>query len=439
MAQDSVPVAGGYSGSIIDSPSSYADTAAADAGEGGIPPSLDLLSFSSGPELTIVPARFRPLLDYFQHAVSRSLSCHEGIRRDICSAIIPISLQSPHLLAAVLCVSACHRQSAGLPQGYDEITQLRTTAIQSLNIALACSDRGESEAALGTSLVLCMCEIVSPEAKRDTWRLHLSGASALLSKLYAQRTSILRQPSSAIAFMKRIYLSLKAIALGCGMASYRFIGDEVPLDDGSLPGNDYIDDLAGFSTALLPIFNVINRLDKSESNQRASCSVDADMPVHLLIQRVRTMLAVRSHSTFRPTLVLPESTQTDFYLLDEAYHHMALLQLYRHAAPASPLYGGPDPATQVSVRRIISCISDMEIESLPCPGVATLPPLFTAGRAATAPQDRERILRLLDKVWGCFGMGNVVATREFLQRLWSGDALCREEDGDTETWDFLPY
>jgi hypothetical protein len=81
----------------------------------------------------------------------------------------------------------------------------------------------------------------------------------------------------------------------------------------------------------------------------------------------------------------------------------------------------------------------MEIESLPCPGVATLPPLFTAGRAATAPQDRERILRLLDKVWGCFGMGNVVATREFLQRLWSGDALCREEDGDTETWDFLPY
>ncbi|KAH8649573.1 fungal-specific transcription factor domain-containing protein [Ilyonectria robusta] len=367
------------------------------------------------PELTIVPVRFRPLLDYFHDAVSRSLSCHKGIQHDICSSLIPIAVQSSHLLAAVLCASACHRRSAGLEQSLDEIGHLRSTAIQSLNIALVCSDPRETEAALATTLVLCMSEIVSVEPQKDTWRLHLSGATALLRTLESGQEN--GSLNTSLAYMRRFYMSLKAIAVSCGMVE----GTQF-LDEPSGSG-DYIDDLAGFSTSLLPIFDAINCLDMLEQKR---VPIDPDD----LIERVRQMLITRS-STLRSSLDLSEQAQTDFYLLDEAYHHMALLQLYQRSSQPSAL-------AQVSIRRVISCISDMEINSGPCPAVAALPPLFTVGRAATSATDRARILKLLDTVWTGFGMGNVLATREYLERCWEEPEHGIGEKGN-EAWGFLPY
>ena len=130
----------------------------------------------------------------------------------------------------------------------------------------------------------------------------------------------------------------------------------------------------------------------------------------ILIRQVRSMLLDRS-SNLRSTLSIDEEAQTDFYLLDEAYHHMALLRLY-WLSPQIP------DLTQVSVRRIISSITDTRIFNQPCPGVAILPPLFIAGLAAKAQQDRTRITVLLDKIWQCFGMGNVLSTKRYLTKLW---------------------
>ncbi|KAF7563307.1 hypothetical protein G7046_g816 [Stylonectria norvegica] len=395
-------------------------------------------TLKSCPELHPLSTRFRNLLGYFQFQMSRSFSCHEGIQHSICSTLIPMAVSSPHLMAAMLCAAASHRLSVGLEQSLDDVVRLRSIAIQRLNFALASSDHHDSITALGTSLVLCMSEIVSPEATGGDWRVHLSGSSALLQRL----DGLSRHTASSMQFMRRFYSSLKVIAAGCGTGDVRHLFDEDSDKD-----NDYIDDLAGFSTKPVPIFESISSMDRDIENHTSLFGASTFdflsaslFPQYLqLIDQVQTMRALR-RLKFRPELKdsLSANTQTDFGLLDEAHHHMALLQLYERvdslAGPVS------SHSAQESVKRIIACIGGMDIAARPCPGVATLPPLFAAGCAAANSQDRNQILGLLLHVRACFGMGNVTSTSRFLEARWrlckTGGFLIRQSVDDLG---FLPY
>ncbi|CAM1503639.1 Fc.00g012300.m01.CDS01 [Cosmosporella sp. VM-42] len=278
-----------------------------------------------------------------------------------------MALRSPRLMAAILCAAASHRLSVGL-EHLDDVIRLRAVAIQRLNLGLASSDPHDSMTALGTSLVLCMSEIVSPEATGGDWRVHLSGASALLRRLDGHPEIV----ESSMKFMKRFYASLEVISAGCGISDGKeLFGDE------SMKSSDYIDDLAGFSTALVPIFESISDMDRTSNLQSLLCHEDTitvpanPLPQALrLIERVRTMLVLRSIKLRPEISSLPTTAKTDFELLDEAYHHMALLQLYERVDEANRQFLG---AIQESVERIISCIGAMDIAARPCSGVATLP------------------------------------------------------------------
>lgn len=388
------------------------------------------------PELYPLSTRLRNLLGYFQCRTSPSLSCHEGIQHNICSALIPMAMSSPHLMAAILCAAASHRLSVGLER-LEDVIRLHAVALQRLNVALASPDPHDSMTALGSSLVFCMSEIVLPEATAGDWRVHLSGASALLKRLNG--CSQASEPS--MRFMQRFYTSLKVIAAGCGISD-----GEHNFNEASMKNEDYIDDLAGFSTALVPIFKSISDIDKMAASQQSSygnedqsiLAVEVLPQCLQLIERVRSMLSFR-HLRFRPELSasLPVRTRADFGLLDEAYHHMALLQLYERSKAHHARFAD---AAQESVEHIISCISSMNIATCPCPGVATLPPLFAAGCSATDEHDRTQILNLLLHVRACFGMGNVTSTCRFLEARWAASkgkrVLTRR---DVDGLDFLPY
>lgn len=58
-----------------------------------------------------IPPVYMALLDHFLVKMTRSLSYHDGIQKDLCSLILPMALETSHLLAAVLLVSASHRVS----------------------------------------------------------------------------------------------------------------------------------------------------------------------------------------------------------------------------------------------------------------------------------------------------------------------------------------
>ncbi|KPM45327.1 hypothetical protein AK830_g1186 [Neonectria ditissima] len=334
-------------------------------------------NLTTNPELYPLSTRSRSLVEYFQFCMSRSFSCHKGIQDDICHALLPMALNSPHLMASMLCAAASHRFSVGLEQ-LDDVIRLQSIAMQHLNVALASPSSSEWLTALGSSLVLCMSEIVSPEGTRGDWLVHLSGASALMRRLKEQSCT----DETSLLFMRRFYASLRAIAAGCGVDA----GQNLYEDEELTRSNDFIDDLAGFSTSLVPIFKWVSAFEAPEQHvlgddYHASTSM---LPQNLqLIERVRAMLLVR-HEKFRPEVSesLSFALKSDFWLLDEAYHHMALLQLYERTETEGDGFSSP---IQHSVTSIITAITAMDIAARPCPGVATLPPLFAAGRAAVKP------------------------------------------------------
>lgn len=357
-------------------------------------------TIQNNPELYPLSPRLRTLLGYFQNEVSRSFACHEGIQRNICSTLIPMAFDSAHLMAAMQCAAASHRLSAGL-DGLDDVLHLRCIAIQRLKIILSEPDSHDLITALATCLVLCMNDIVAPEAVNGDWRVHLFGASVLLERLKGRSST----SDASMRFMKQLYVSIKVIASGYGFSFGQYFED-------SISDEDYIDDLAGFSTSLVPIFDSLSNGPPSSGTRVVSQNVR-------LIERVRAMLVIR-RPRFRHEIdtTLSISDKTDFWLLDEAYHHMALLQLYeRSGTPQAQIAS----VVQRSIERIISCIGSMNIEARPCPGVATLPPLFAAGCSTTNEHERAQILGLLLHVQECFGMGNVSCTYQFLESKWAAD------------------
>ncbi|CAH0055907.1 unnamed protein product [Clonostachys solani] len=200
--------------------------------------------------------QFRILVDYFQHETSKSLSCHEEMQREICSTIVPMAMASQHVMAAMLCVASSHRLSVGLEQTEVNVFKLHAVSARLLQDAIGCATRQDVLVmALATSLVLCLSNIVSSSSHSEEWGVHLKGTSALIKQLDESRYRF----EKSTRVLLRFYTSLTAIAAGRGIPS------DVPLyavqsDSGM---QDYIDDLAGFSTSLKPIIDAMQALDRS--------------------------------------------------------------------------------------------------------------------------------------------------------------------------------
>jgi hypothetical protein len=371
--------------------------------------------------LPYIPPVYMDLLDHFLAKISRSLSCHKGFHRDLCSVIVPMALETPHLLASVLLVSANHRVTLGLEQSLLQIEHLRATTLRQLRGSLMSPGTASSETAMATTLMLCFGEIVSGGDNTEMWRVHLQGAGAIWKSADKSGMRTLTWD-----LLERLYRSIEVIASSYGMCS---------TEDGLLivnkPTEHYIDDLSGFSTALLPTFDEINNLmsTSQRSPNIAGGTVDVDSfteeTCRILIERVEDLLSKREPK-FAPRVenTLSPLVQFDFFTLDEAYHHMALLQLYCIASR-------PFPAERIqnSVATIIACINKMSFVDEPCPSVAVLPPLFIAGCHASICNDRKEIVSLLHKSEIFYGMGNVKSARKILNQIWGIRDTLEEEEG----------
>ena len=354
-------------------------------------------------------------------SMTRSISCHQGIQRQLCSAIVPMALGSSHLFAAVLLVSACHRVSLGLEQSLVQIQFLRSTSLSQLREALAAGGSKATEPAMATTLMLCFSEIVAGEDDVDSWRVHFRGARAIWRGVQQAR-----QETSVWKFLDRLYKSIEVIALSCGLlnASDDLLTSTEPSNE------EYIDDLTGFSTALLSTFDEINHLtNMTQRTEGLPEGLFLQETCEILVQKVDGLLSTREpiFSTEVDGLLTPLA-RFDFFMLDEAYHHMALLQLY---FKASGIYDVG--RVHQSVAAILACVNKMSFGDEPCPSAAVLPPLFVAGCHSNNPEDRQAVMRLLYKSEMFFGMGNVKSARESLKRLWAvWDSL--DEEGECDEY-----
>ncbi|KAK2781085.1 hypothetical protein FQN52_001807 [Onygenales sp. PD_12] len=385
---------------------------------------------------------YRSLLDHFTSSTTRSLSCHKAAQRDFCSVLLPMALQTPHLLVAILSLAATHRVSLGLEQNQIQLDLLKAASLSQLKDVLAQPEPALNDATVATTLTLCMTDVVSHGRSPDSWRIHLQGAAAMISE---HLQSVIASPNSltfATSLLWRWFFSIETVSLLCGNLAVSPVS-RTGIQIQRIFGIDGIDDLAGFSSSLVPVFNDINILAiQSEAeiyqNQSAITSQTAQ-PNNLLIERchraireVSEKLASVRKPRFRPGVdgLLSSVHLTDFAALDETYHHVALLQLYRRVLnlPSS------SPLVQTSVDQIISRVSSMHFLEEACPGVAVLQPLFSAGCEAHRPTDRDKISGLLCRMESRYGMGNVRSARGFLEELWA----MRDASGDLEgrvRWD----
>ncbi|RSM06231.1 hypothetical protein CEP52_005878 [Fusarium oligoseptatum] len=100
-------------------------------------------------------------------------------RTQICHFLVPMSMQQPSLLYAIMAFAAVHLQAAGtLPKSPRRlIDTLQSTSIRHLRQLLTDEDPIAQAAALATARTLCQAQIYGGTA---SWRVHLNGARAIL-------------------------------------------------------------------------------------------------------------------------------------------------------------------------------------------------------------------------------------------------------------------
>ncbi|EEP82162.1 predicted protein [Uncinocarpus reesii 1704] len=393
-------------------------------------------------ELQWMAPAHRFLLDHFISCTTLSLSCHPVIQRTYCAVLVPMALQTPHLLVALLSLAATHRISLGLNQSAAQLDWFRFASLRQLQSALATPRRQLNDAVIATTLTLCTTDIVSDGKSPGSWRAHLHGTAAIIAEHLQNTRDSGTSLSEATLLLWRWYSSIEAVTLLSGNLVIS-PGSRTVLQLRRLIGKDEIDDLTGFSTALIPIFGDINLLavESGLSNdQQLGSTIDdiSSIPNDIIrercfriIENISSMLA--SHEPrFRATIDASLSTlhRIDFAAVDETYHHVALLHLYRRVLnlPSS------SPLVQKSVQQIIHRVSAIHFLHEPCPGVAVLQPLFAAGCEACNAADRDNLRTLLSRIESQYGMGNVKSARAFLEDLW----VMRDESGDLEgrmRWD----
>ncbi|KLJ05323.1 hypothetical protein EMPG_11195 [Blastomyces silverae] len=389
---------------------------------------------------------YRSLLDHFISSTTRALSCHKVVQQDFCAVLVPMALQTPYLLVALLNLAATHRVSLGIEQNLTELDLLSSTSLNQLQSVLSQPNFHLDDAMIATTLTLCFTEIVSHGRSPGSWRLHLQGAAAMISEHLKTVKVPLDSLPSATSLLWRWYFSMETVSLLCGNLSVP-PSSRAGLLIQDIFEHDEIDDLAGFPSSLVPIFKNINRLTMESAyaqNQpgniiNAPSTTQPSQPsnsiidrCHQIINEVNVMLATAKEPRFRPNVdsTLTSVHRSDFTALDETYHHVALLQLYRRVLnlPSS------NPLVQGSVYQIIRRISSMHFLDEACPGVAVLQPLFSAGCEAYQEVDRGNIRILLRRMGLRYGMGNVRSALGFLEELWH----MRDANSDSEgrvRWD----
>ncbi|PGG97616.1 hypothetical protein GX51_07248 [Blastomyces parvus] len=356
-----------------------------------------------------------------------------------------MALQTRCLLVALLSLAATHRLSLGLEQNLAELDILSAASLSELQNVLSQPNFHLDDATIATTLTLCITEIVSHGRNPGSWRLHLHGAAAMISEHLKTVHASLDSLSSATSLLWRWYFSIETVSLLCGNPSVPSSSRAGLLIQHVFDHNE-IDDLAGFPSSLVPIFKDINRLTiESDYAQNQPGNINATRTTHPLqpnnsiiqrchqiISEVNVMISAAKAPRFRPNVdsMLTSVHRSDFTALDETYHHVALLQLYRRVLNL-PL---SNPLVQGSVYQIIHRISSMHFLDEACPGVAALQPLFSAGCEAYQEADRGTVRILLRRMGLRYGMGNVRSALGFLEELWYMRDANRDSEGRVR-WD----
>ncbi|KAL2866148.1 Zn(II)2Cys6 transcription factor [Aspergillus lucknowensis] len=362
----------------------------------------------------------RSLLEFFLCETSRIISCHQGVWDNLCRTMIPMAMEYPYLMSAVLALSGNYYISSGASSSHTDATltaQLRNSSIAGLRSAFNASTP-VTEAVLATAMLLCLSDIHSGIDATSSWRIHFQGAQAIMATL-GHSAAILESENqdSSWRLLAQMYTSIELIAsltvkgLPNGQRS-KLAGD----------GN-FIDEYFGISMELLDTLYAIGaaaserrRIDRDADRLTMQSYKDLLQQADSLEQTVRSMMAWSplASTPFHPCMenrLSPEEKQ-QYLLCNEAYQHTALINIHRRIRS---LPGSRD--ILASAQRILDIAGQMEPTSGLSPWLLMATPLFTAGSEASL-SDRDRTRSLLGKLHDTIRITNYQSLLALLEIYW---------------------
>lgn len=339
-----------------------------------------------------------------------------------------MALDNRALLYATMSLSAMHQTSI-TSEGVEDsagkqlVDKLKAMSMRSLRKSLQQPDIKQIGPLLATARTLFLCEALSGQQGTHTWRAHFEGARAMIASLGNQNPQ-----DSNFQFLRRWYditealvsVTSEGLSQSLPEESHTLVGDEEG-DQGS------IDVYLGCTNDLLKIFRQIGaiaskrKLAIRDSNQEQlkHCIREADwleLSIRRLMERDKTFLP-----QFRTSVIhaLTFQQAKEFMLCNEAYHHTALIHIYRRIRNLA----SSSPTVQNSVKSICECIESIEMAAELSPLTLLTTPLFTAGCEAFGPE-RARIRRLLTNMYKYMCLPNMKRSLEMLEVFWN------ESNGD---------
>lgn len=382
------------------------------------------------------------LLQHFVQHVTRSQSCHQSIQDGFCSTLIPMALQSPHLLPAVLGVASAHRSNMMNLKHDVETARLQWRSARYLRRALEAPSSSQDDSVVATMLTLCLGDLVSGGDKPSTWRNHLQAASRLLKQRSSTKCGK-RNPrsSSSDVFLQRWCLSFGILTLLTPIPLCSEDGQCLDLKEDWMNCHQ-IQLFNGFSTSLLPIFTDICRLAFDTHSSRGPADPEAassglGSENHCsrtdryagIIRAVKESLASQAEH-LNAVAGISHEERLDYQLLNESFHHVALIHVHRR------LLRKPSASSEVqfSVKSIAACVSNLSVHTNPRPVAAALQPIFTAACEACDETDRTTFMSFLTLLQTNFAVGTVPRAKEFLKYFWNFKQVNGDFEGHSR-WD----
>ncbi|UNI21329.1 hypothetical protein JDV02_007328 [Purpureocillium takamizusanense] len=417
-----------------------------------------------------LPPRYRELLSYFTENILASLSCHPAIHEDLCRGLIPVALDSPHLLSACLTLAAAGFLSRGLSEiGGVEISRvlghLQHSGLALLRSALdSGGGQGQQrrsfsgETLLATCLIWCLADVFAcgqGGGSLPSWRIHLQGIKALIDgnrSYWDFGTGSEGVSRASMRHLYLLYLSLRTLpyvpspppppTLG-HPGSSRQGRRETALDpshaaDGMSPVRTSIDGFLGYSEELLHVLQQVNAIssrvddgagvgnnDGSADNVEGSIISQSDMLLGKLAGMIRRDASTPPSVASIRTAALSDRHGREFLLCHRTFQQATLVHLYRR------LYRLPSGS-----RRVRAAVAEMEAtagemtQGRPCHAwVAMAMPLFTMGCEAFTPEQRRRVLDKVDRFEACLGSLHVGVIRRALEDIWRARMARGDVDG----------
>ncbi|KAF5652008.1 cytochrome P450 monooxygenase 4ac1 [Fusarium sp. NRRL 25303] len=384
-------------------------------------------------QISFLPPMAQYLFQFYLSETMRLTVPSSYAKTEICRFLVPMSLQEPSLLYAVMAFAAVHLNAIGLLPGNSQrlTDSLHWASINHLRRLLEATDSTSQTVALATTRTLCQAQIYGGTS---LWRVHLDGARAILqtSQTDNRRMSRPHGPVNT-GFLDSWFHNAEALA---SLSPAGLLGGQL-LVRGQTDSGAFLDIYGGVMFDLPALFKEVGTLLGKKHMRTPELELETDDLIQQILTRLSRDKAENMIIESDMLSFLSANDIQNYALSNAGFLYMALLHLQCGMRSLPPFA----MEVRFCVDQIIQCAHRMSRESGLSPRVLLVSPLFTAGLYAIGAARDEIRLELAD-IGKWMKTPHLFKTSELLERVW-----VQHPDDSTRTWetieditvDFLPY